>query len=391
MRILFISDNKSDEDQYRNFLSNLAERDSIFFVYSFPRAISFIKQRMIENQERLDLVIVKGTDYIDREVSFDRFISSNTSVTYSAWDFNLYKIPVVKILRPDSEARVHRFNNYINKYGGLDKELLVEYGDTIIDSVKTWRRSVLDDMDVLGISMNSGVADYSRILSGEKNYSGHTFILSDNFRSFPRKLNYQWLTTNIKQIEVSIDEYVKMLKVHSAKNKNAEELKIHSFFNSNPSFLKRDRYSETHYEAKLPLDRSRYYEPDYTLKTNFNYTTDLSLIEVKLPNERFLKKSEFHQTFYSKVIQHLTQVNDYKDYFEDRLNSGKLEDKYGFLPRNIDYNLLMGREKDLEENREILEKRLRQFGQSYLNLLSYDKLMQYQVAFLDRLKLLEVR
>lgn len=391
MRILFISDNKSNEDQYRNFLANIAEPDSIFFVYSFPSAIAFLKSRMIKKQESLDLIILKGGHYADREVSFDQFINSDISTTYSGYDFNLYKIPIVKILKQGSDFDKLHYQSYSNRYGGLDKELLVEYGDEIINSIKTWRRAVLDDMDTLGIRMNSGIVDYGKILAGERNYNGHTFILSENFRNMPRKLNYYWIITNLRQIEKGIDDYIKLLKVHSVKNKKAEELKIHRFFNNNVSFLERDRYSSTWYEPELRLGDAKSYEPDYTLKTNFNYTTDLSVIEVKLPNEGFLKTGDFHRTFFAKVFQHLTQIADYKDYLEDGLYNTELQGKFGFLPEKIDYNLLIGRDVDLEENQDLIRKRMKQFGQQHINLMTYDQLMHYQVAFLERLNLLEVR
>ena len=82
---------------------------------------------------------------------------------------------------------------------------------------------------------------------------------------------------------------------------------------------------------------------------------------------------------------------DYSDYLESEQYQEILKQKFGLLPKRIEYNLLIGRQDDKDEHQSILEKRMRQFGQNHIYLMSYDELLEYQVKFLDRIKLLEVR
>lgn len=122
-----------------------------------------------------------------------------------------------------------------------------------------------------------------------------------------------------------------------------------------------------------------------------NYETDLSILEVKLPNEGFVKQRKFHPTIYSKLLDHLGQVNDYKDYLESEQYQEIIKKKFGTFPRKIEYKLLIGRQEQKDENLDVLEKRMRQLGQSHIYLMTYDELRDYQVKFLDRINLLEVR
>ncbi|SKB40773.1 hypothetical protein SAMN05661099_1185 [Daejeonella lutea] len=66
MRILFIANNVNDEDVYKNVLSNIAERDSVYFVDSYDDAVDFINNRIVKSQEQLDLIIVKQRRYFSR-------------------------------------------------------------------------------------------------------------------------------------------------------------------------------------------------------------------------------------------------------------------------------------------------------------------------------------
>ncbi|MGN0003377.1 MAG: hypothetical protein ACI35V_08080, partial [Sphingobacterium composti] len=108
-------------------------------------------------------------------------------------------------------------------------------------------------------------------------------------------------------------------------------------------------------------------------------------------NETFLRKTSFHRPPKSNLMKHIFQVNDYKDYLESDCYLSQINNAFGFIPKKINYNILVGRQDDKEENIYDLEKRMRQIGQNNLNLMTYDEILDYQVKFLERMNLLSIK
>ena len=389
MRILFVVDNPTATDVIRNAMSDIAEKDSIYFVYSFPDAEDFINKKVIDGQEPLDLIITHNAVNGKIALEFRLSLTADSTRIYSNRDFNLDKLPVILMIKPSENI------NFFNKQGFSDivfdmgAEQLPKTVPIFQNSIRTWRKKVIDELDNLGIPFNSGIVDYNYYIKKVKRYIP-TRIISDNFQLIPRKLHYYWLNHNLRQIELAIDEYSKLLNRTHRNNPKREEKLYHKFFNRNESFLLRDNYSRKWYEKMLPLNERHSYQPDFSLKPNMNYKTDLNILEIKLPNEGFIKNTHFHPTFYSKFIEHLSQIQDYKDYLENEEYREIIKKQYGWFPERIQYSLLMGRESEKEENLEILTKRMRQFAQGNIYLMTYDELLTYQVRYLDRMNLLEI-
>ncbi len=389
MRILFIGENIYDEESYKNFLSTIAEQDSIYFVYTLADAVDFINNRIVAQQESLDLIILKEQKKNNYNEDFKDFIENDHTRTYSKRDFNLIKIPIVLILETSKNIIFHKKRGYADVIVNMGVDRFSVYKPKLISCIKSWRRQVLDELDNLGIEFNSGQLNYGLFFTSKKNPVRSTEILAKNFQLFPRKLRYYWLEDNRVQIEKAIDEFIKMLKRSALSNKK-DELGYHKFFNKNSFFLERDRYSRTWHEVKLKREGNKHYDPDFTMRPNFNYKTDLSLIEVKLPTESFLQTSTFHKTFLAKIVKHLAQVNDYKDYLEEQGNHVYINNQFGFIPKRVDYNILIGRQRDKEENIYSIDKRMRQFNQKHIHLMTYDELYDYQVKYLFRMNMLQI-
>ena len=389
MRILFISNDPLLQGNYLNLLAGIAEPDSIFFVYTSEAAIKFITHRTIALQQPLDLVIIKSVEYSEVIQNFQRFIISDSSITYSNRDFNLRSLPIFLLL----EKRFDRRSRYSLGLAAIDDSdtgiNFESYRPKIVDIIKDWRRSVVAELDALGIKSNSGRINYSNLKLIFEKRMIDTNILSENFRYFPRKLEYYWLKDNKHQIEQGINTFIKMLK-WSAQNKKHAEKSYHTFFNENLQFLERDVYKKTWHEAKFKRQNNQFYSPDFSLETNLNYLTDLSILEVKLPNERLVGKRDFHKNILGKVFNHLKQVSNYKDYLGDQMNKSIVEKELGFMPSKIEFNILIGRMEEKQEHEELINTTMRQFGKQDIRLLSYDELMEYQVAFLERMNLLNI-
>lgn len=389
MRILFISASKVNEDRIRSELRDLCEGYSLRFCYDFQEAKDYINNNIVKFQIPLDLIITNSTVAMRKAEEIRNFIRFDDKRTYSKRDFNLNQIPIAVIV--ESELNKSAFHDYDAVIDDLGVDKLHLFVSDFISAIKGWRKQVLDDLDAIGIRFNSGIIDYTHYILDRKTRRRPTKILSENFKLFPRKLNYYWLDYDKRSIEIAIDKFVKMLKHSRSVGKKGEEKKYHDFFNQNESFLLRDAYSRFWYEAKLMKNDTKYEEPDYTLKPNMTYETDLSLLEVKLPNEAFMTKKKYHKTPRAKLIQHIIQVNDYKEYLDSDEYLSEINNVFGYIPKRINYSILIGRNESKQEHIQDLNKTMRQLGQGELQLMTYDDLMEYQVKFLDRMELINIK
>ena len=325
----------------------------------------------------------RGSNFVHR-------IRYDNERTYSNLDFQFHSVPINLIAASGENTNAFLKEPFFKVLENVDFNNLHLYIPEFSSSVKIWRKGVLDEMDNLGIRYNSGEVDYSYYFSTERKKNVNTKILSENFKKFPRILNYDWLKNNDRKIEIAIDLFVKELKKATRLNRKRAEKKFHKLFNKFPFFLKRDNYSNYWHEPRFYYNDKEYYEPDFGLKPNFNQKTDLSILEIKLPNEGFIKKTKFHRKPYSTIIDHIFQVNDYKEYLESDEYLSNIKKVFGFVPESIDYNILIGRLDDKMADLSVFNKRLRQINSTHINFVSYDELLEYQVKYLERIKMLKI-
>lgn len=316
MRILFILKDFSQRKTIRKELAELSEQDSIYFVYNYGQAKDFILKNIIASQLPLDLIITQNNINGLSAIDFYANITKDKSATYSKGDFNFHTIPVVLIVDKDENKNAFLNYGFADVLDNIGLENLYRFNQEFINAVKDWRRHVLDELDNLGIKFNSGKIDPKYLFSKERKRNVDVRILSQNFVLLKRRLDYLWLAANERQIEIAIDKLIKELKRSSHLNKKREEMRYHDLINKYPSLIERDNYSRHWYDARLQKENNEYYKPDYSLLPNFNQQTDLSILEIKLPNEGFIKSTSFHPPLKAGLIHHTTQVNNYKDYLE---------------------------------------------------------------------------
>lgn len=388
MRILFVIRDVYQQETVRNGLASLSEQDSIYFVCSYHEAEYFIQNNVVKHQLPLDLIITQDKIHGYRAVDFFKKITKDKSATYSNRDFLFHKIPVVILVDENRTAFLNDGFALVLDDFGLEKLHLWKPG--LVGVAKDWRRHVLDELDDLGIRFNSGTIDYTYVLSRKKRTGTPARILSGSFKQLPRRLPYNWVTANERQIEIAIDQYIKELKRACRLNAKRDEKRFHALFNKYPFLIQRDNYSHKWYEARLDYENNRSFQPDFSLKPNFNQVTDLSILEIKLPNEAFIAKSPFHPGPLQGLMSHIFQVNDYKDYLESDQYQAEIKKTFGFIPNKVEYNILMGRLDEKTNGLQVLNKRMKQMGATHINLLTFDELLNYQVKYLDRIKLLKI-
>ena len=110
MRILFISNQESQEERIRNELREFCEGHSISFCYSIDSAKDFITNNIIKNQTPLDLIITYSNVFWQTSDQLRDWIRFDYDRTYSKRDFNLREIPLAVIVAKDQNKSA--FNNY---------------------------------------------------------------------------------------------------------------------------------------------------------------------------------------------------------------------------------------------------------------------------------------
>lgn len=83
-------------------------------------------------------------------------------------------------------------------------------------------------------------------------------------------------------------------------------------------------------------------------------------------------------------------MNDYKDYLESDEYQESIRKVFGFVPTKLEYNILVGRLDDKTKGFSVFNKSMRQINATHINFITYDELLDYQVKFLERMKILKV-
>lgn len=390
MRIIYITKNPYNEEAIRNNLREISEQDSVAVFYSYFAAEDFVNNHVIKDQMPLDLIITENNIQSQKATDFFNRITKDKKRTFSNRDFKFHTIPTILIVDKEENKSAFLQYGFSDVLMHVVTENLNKITPSFVNSVKRWRKSVLDEMDNIGIKFNSGIVDYKHFFAEERKRNIETDILSDNFKLLKRKLQYEWLKFNENQIEAAIDLYIKELKRASRLNGKKEEKRFHRLFNKYPFLVKRDNYDKHWYEERLYYGDNNWYEPDYALKPNFSQRTDLSILEVKLPNEGFIKRTKFHPKPYSSILDHIFQVNDYKEYLESDEYQQLILDAFGFVPGSVEYNILIGRLDDKTESFRIFNERMKQINATHINFITYDELLEYQVQYLERMKVLKI-
>lgn len=396
MKVIYYSDDINNSAIFKKMLSPITEKDSLISVNSQTAFKDLIANNIIRNQKEVDCIIADSYFRKERLLSPREIIdvtrNLKDTINYSNQDFKIRSLPVLLVIKDNLDlysAQQYGFDDVL-KIGKPDEFELIT--DKALAQVKRWRKRTLDELDNLGIKFNSGNIDYTQydFKRFRKKTTDH---LSINFTSFPRKLNYYWTTIEKDQIQRGIDRFWRLLKKYERLSSLREEKEIHKFITRNPYMLKRDIYGKHWYEPYLedfnPNENDK--EPDFALKPNFSFQTDLSIVEVKLPTEKFIKKKKYHKDFYANIYEYLGQVLNYKDYLESDAYQQQIYNTFKENPKHIDYKLLIGRKKDKEENEYHINKKLRQYSLSNIELLTYDELIDLQLRLLNELNLLEVR
>ena len=390
MKILFLEPDISRHDFYRNILNDVSDKNDLIYFSSGQDLIDYLENTLPSTQEHIDLLIseFKLPDKLFKEILEAIRKSSDT---YSSYNFKLASLP--NLLYTDYNTK--------DDFENLDVDLIVPKSKDenrsllaldVSSLVKSWRLKIFDDLEVLGVGLDY---DFSKIGTGYsvKIRTDKTKILSTSFLLKQQALPYLWLGKNFFEIESSIDELDKLISMYlDLPRQKLERLnwegQIQDFFNRNPKFIFQNNYSQFWSNPQINYhDSKRNIKPDLVAKPLISpeLGKNWSIVDLKLPIQEFLQKTDFHKTFTSKFFKCLKQIKDYKKFFMDERNMANISKKFKFHPKNPKLTLVLGRRNQLLEKQDILYENLNDFNLSEVYLLTYDEIVDSQKRELERL------
>ena len=108
MRILFVANNATHEENIRNGLKDISEKDSIVIVKSYYEAETFLENRIHGLQDNLDIIVSENNIDGLRATELLKYIYADGKKTYSSLDYNLKSIPFVLLTDPDENRSVYQ-------------------------------------------------------------------------------------------------------------------------------------------------------------------------------------------------------------------------------------------------------------------------------------------
>jgi hypothetical protein len=209
-------------------------------------------------------------------------------------------------------------------------------------------------------------------------------VLSWDFIKKRAALDYNWIGNKLNLVEQGAEALYTLIKQHENRPTLRNEKQIHVVLKTNNAFLLEEKYKESIYERHLYYKMSkRYIEIDFININHTYYDIPIELYEVKLPNHNFVSKKGI---LYNSTTKYLNQIGKkYQEYFSNITNHSYIKEQLRTEAVPFNLSLLIGRKKDLEESKYILNKALSDFSQ-YVNIHSFDDLMDKYNFIYKRIK-----
>jgi len=175
----------------------------------------------------------------------------------------------------------------------------------------------------------------------------------------------------IQPIAYSIESQVK--EFEELINKSVSEKEIQEFLEINFTFLEAlGPYAKIHSQIILHHDDGSRLIPDFFLEHIDSDFCDIC--DLKLPNAKLVRRQKNRIRFSDAVREGIAQLSYYRDWFEDKNNREKFQNRYGlraYRPRVV---LIIGRQASYYDDIERL--RLESELPNWLRLITYDRLLK---------------
>ena len=317
MVILLVNNGDREKDFYESVFSHFAEPDTIIEVGSVSEAKDFISTTLVDGGQRVDLVVTNFAfdNEIESAIDLMVWLKSGSGLSYYEHSLQLPALPVVLLHTIPGSTETERLLGFdrIIEYGDLDNQKRIEF--VIESTVRSWVDALLSDYDLLRVD------PYNPFLFLPIIWNYKCEVLARGYASYPRRMPFLVFQRDIERTEAAIEDFNKTIQRISQSLKPKQEKQYHALLKKYPEFIRGELYDEIFYEKNFLLRSGSLenFEPDFIRRhTFYKFNKIANVLEIKLPNDKFISGSKFHPTLSSRLVRNLTQVKDYQNYFGDR-------------------------------------------------------------------------
>ncbi len=258
-----------------------------------------------------------------------------------------------------------------------------ELAQAIIESIGEYRHKILKGIQHKGLCIywrdgkyHIGSAYESpNIIESEYIVSSPTMAA----KGYERLFIVDWQHNNAT---VSLNGFERMINNPSLKEKDFQ-----LFFQRHPEFLLDGNYdsywSETNLRSKESGDHIR---PDFVLQPQMSRSIpwNWNVVDLKRHDVALLTSKRFHTDLSRYVVRVITQLRNYRDFFEDPRNADILKKKFGGVVPNPKLTAIIGRLPKSGRN-EYMKHRNRNPD---VNIITYDEVLEVRRVKVDKMNVL---
>ena len=158
-----------------------------------------------------------------------------------------------------------------------------------------------------------------------------------------------------------------------------QQFLLQMFFENNPEFLRLGvKYRRIIPIVRLPREGKPDLVPDFLLERVTDGYCDI--LDIKLPDKKLITGIEDRRTFSQNVGSAIAQVDEYRDYFDEKKNRELIEQKYGVKVYKPQVLVLIGDSSNIDAE-ELRKIRLRRINEA--EVLTYADIIKHMRALLE--------
>jgi CheY-like chemotaxis protein len=375
MNCVSVDDEIHNLDVLQHFLNNSFDINIEKFTTT-----SSILERINDPDNSIDFIT---TDIIRPDINGFDFINilRNTPLERVNSDgLRIRNIPIIVIsaVADSYYSRLQKFNKDGNINFIIKPINSLELSKVVVSSISNYQYLITQDLLKMGLSITfiEGRFRIGNSFLNTDPYNNKYFTFTPKSENLYNRIIV--LRNNIKFQSIALTYFEELINDTATKERD-----LQFFFQKHPEFLA-DAYYELNYpEMKFEQGRNNI-RPDF-IQQPFGITKSTSrwnIVEIKKHTAKLISNESFHSKFSSSVYRGISQLRDYRNYFNDKSNEAYIKNKLPDINATPKLTLLIGRTP--KNIKRFIELKDQVFD---VSILTYDDILTLKKIELDFTKL----
>lgn len=378
-----VEDNPLMNRSIADFVGRFTDACVAFNAYDNTQALSLIDQASLAKTP-LDFVTTDINRTGGSGVELIKRIRSLHDSTVVSGCLRAKHVPIVVLTGGgytlENIKAIYKLDPSIKIFPKGSTDTMENFAQAIVTSIAKYRHRILKGFQHLGLSVYWANGRY--LLASafsvpamiENKYIAGT--CSEAERGYSRLILVNDHAVNASR---SIDIFEQMLN-----NPSLQEQDFQDFFEQFPEFLLGDQHDSYWAEPRLHSEASgKRIRPDFVLQPSGDRSDpwNWSIVDLKRHDVDLLSSQRFHADFSRYVYRVMTQLRDYRDFFEDPRNRELLLEQFGGVVPSPRLTAVIGR---MPTNEKELFSKLSQRNEG-ITIKTYDEILEFRRAKVSRL------